>query len=141
MWFVRMIKWTLKLFLKLLLFPVFIVTTTLTIILNVILHLGSFAAGLGLLVMLYCIISRLWLHEWSQAVLATGMTAVGIASSSGQVSSFLCSKKPTTGWEDLSGTHKQSARASTGNSRCSFTFSRKGWDGYGCSQTYSPACK
>ena len=67
-----------KLFLKLLLFPVFIVTTTLTIILNVILHLGSFAAGLGLLVMLYCIISRLWLHEWSQAVLATGMTAVGI---------------------------------------------------------------
>ena len=28
--------------------------------------------------MLYCIISRLWLHEWSQAVLATGMTAVGI---------------------------------------------------------------
>ena len=78
MWFVRMIKWTLKLFLKLLLFPVFIVTTTLTIILNVILHLGSLAAGLGLLVMLYCIISRLWLHEWSQAVLATGMTAVGI---------------------------------------------------------------
>ena len=53
-------------------------TTTLTIILNVILHLGSFAAGLGLLVMLYCIISRLWLHEWSQAVLATGMTAVGV---------------------------------------------------------------
>ena len=80
MWFVRLIKWILKLFLKLLLFPVFIVTTTLTIILNVILHLGSFAAGLGLLVMLYCIISRLWLHEWSQAVLATGMTAalVGI---------------------------------------------------------------
>ena len=53
-------------------------TTTLTIILNVILRLGSFAAGLGLLVMLYCIISRLWLHEWSQAVLATGMTAVGV---------------------------------------------------------------
>ena len=80
MWFVRLIKWILKLFLKLLLFPVFIVTTTLTIILNVILHLGSFAAGLGLLVMLYCIISRLWLHEWSQAVLTTGMTAalVGI---------------------------------------------------------------
>ena len=80
MWFVRLIKWILKLFLKLLLFPVFIVTTTITIILNVILHLGSFAAGLGLLVMLYCIISRLWLHEWSQAVLATGMTAalVGI---------------------------------------------------------------
>ena len=80
MWFVRLIKWILKLFLKLLLFPVFIVTTTLTIILNVILHLGSFATGLGLLVMLYCIISRLWLHEWSQAVLATGMTAalVGI---------------------------------------------------------------
>ena len=78
MWFVRMIKWTLKLLLRLLLVPVFIVTTTLTIILNVILHLGSFAAGLGLLVMLYCIISRLWLHEWSQAVLATGMTAVGI---------------------------------------------------------------
>lgn len=80
MWLVRMIKWILKLFLKLLLFPIFIVTTTLTIILNVILHLGSFAAGLGLLVMLYCIISRLWLHEWSQAVLATGMTAalVGI---------------------------------------------------------------
>ena len=42
MWFVRMIKWTLKLFLKLLLFPVFIVTTTLTIILIVILKLGSF---------------------------------------------------------------------------------------------------
>ena len=78
MWFVRLIKWLLKLFLKLLLFPVFIVTTTLTIILNVILHLGSFAAGLGLLVVLYCIISRLWLHEWSQEVLATGMTAVGI---------------------------------------------------------------
>ena len=80
MWFVRLIKWILKLFLKLLLFPVFIVTTTITIIINVILHLGSFAAGLGLLVMLYCIISRLWLHEWSQAVLATGMTAalVGI---------------------------------------------------------------
>lgn len=80
MWFVRRIKWSLKLFLKLLLFPFFIVTTTITIILNVILHLGSFAAGLGLLVMLYCIISRLWLHEWSQAVLATGMTAalVGI---------------------------------------------------------------
>ena len=80
MWLVRMIKWILKLFLKLLLFPIFIVTTTLTIILNVILHLGSFAAGLGLLVMLYCIISRLWLHEWSQAVLATSMTAalVGI---------------------------------------------------------------
>ena len=78
MWFVRLIKWILKLFLKVLLFPVFIVTTTLTIILNVILHLGSFAAGLGLLVMLYCIISRLWLHEWSQAVLATGMTAVGV---------------------------------------------------------------
>ena len=78
MWFVRLIKWILKLFLKLLLFPVFIVTTTLTIILNVILHLGSFAAGLGLLVMLYCIIRRLWLHEWSQAVLATGMTAVGV---------------------------------------------------------------
>lgn len=80
MWFVRLIKWILKLFLKLLLFPIFIVTTTLTIILNVILHLGSFAAGLGLLVMLYCIISRLWLHEWSQAVLATGMTValVGI---------------------------------------------------------------
>lgn len=78
MWFVRLIKWILKFFLKLLLFPVFIVTTTLTIILNVILHLGSFAAGLGLLVMLYCIISRLWLHEWSQAVLATGMTAAGV---------------------------------------------------------------
>ena len=78
MWFVRLIKWIHKLFLKLLLFPVFIVTTTLTIILNVILHLGSFAAGLGLLIMLYCIISRLWLHEWSQAVLATGMTAVGV---------------------------------------------------------------
>ena len=78
MWFVRMIKWILKLFLKLLLFPVFIVTSTLTIILNVILHLGSFAAGLGLMVMLYCIISRLWLHEWSQAVLAIGMTAVGV---------------------------------------------------------------
>ena len=78
MWFVRMIKWIAKLFLKLLLFPVFIVTTTLTIILNVILHLGSFAAGLGLLVMLYCIISRLWLHEWIQAILATGMTAVGV---------------------------------------------------------------
>lgn len=78
MWFVSMIKWILKLFLKLLLFPVFIVTTTLTIILNVILHLGSFAAGLGLLVMLYCIIFRLWLHEWSQAVLATGMTAAGV---------------------------------------------------------------
>ena len=78
MWFVRLIKWILKLFLKLLLFPVFIVTTTLTIILNVILHLGSFAAGLGLLLMLYCIISRLWMHEWSQAVLATGMTAVGV---------------------------------------------------------------
>ena len=77
MWFVRLIKWILKLFLKLLLFPVFIVTTTITIILNVILHLGSLAAGIGLLVMLYCIISRLWLHEWSQAVLATGMTAVG----------------------------------------------------------------
>ena len=78
MWFVRMIKWIVKFFLKLLLFPVFIVTTTLTIILNVMLRLGSFAAGLGLLVMLYCIISRLWLHEWSQAALATGMTAVGI---------------------------------------------------------------
>ena len=78
MWFVRLIKWILKLFLKVLLFPVFIVTTTLAIIFNVILQLGSFAAGLGLLVMLYCIISRLWLHEWSQAVLATGMTAVGI---------------------------------------------------------------
>lgn len=78
MWFVRMIKWILKLFLKVLLFPVFIVTTTLAIIFNVILQLGSFAAGLGLLVMLYCIISRLWLHEWSQAVLATGMTAVGV---------------------------------------------------------------
>ena len=78
MWFVRLIKWILKLFLKLLLFPVFIVTTTLTIILNVILHLGSFAAGIGLLVMLYCIISRLWMHEWSQAVLATGMTVVGV---------------------------------------------------------------
>lgn len=80
MWFVRLIKWILKLFLKLLLFPFFIVTTTITIIINVILHLGSFAAGLGLLVMLYCIISRLWLHEWSQAVLATGMTTalVGI---------------------------------------------------------------
>ena len=78
MWFVRMIKWILKLFLKVLLFPVFIVTTTITIILNVILRLGSFAAGLGLLIMLYCIISRLWLHEWSQAVLATGMTAVGV---------------------------------------------------------------
>ena len=78
MWFVRLIKWIAKFFLKILLFPVFIVTTTLTIILNVILHLGSFAAGLGLLVMLYCIISRLWLHEWSQAVLATGMTAVGV---------------------------------------------------------------
>ena len=78
MWFVRMIKWILKLFLKVLLFPVFIVTTTLAIIFNVILQLGSFAAGLGLLVMLYCIISRLWLHEWSQAALATGMTAVGV---------------------------------------------------------------
>lgn len=78
MWFVRLIKWILKLFLKLLLFPVFIVTTTITIILNVILHLGSFAAGLGLLVMLYCIISRLWLHEWGQAVLVTGMTAAGV---------------------------------------------------------------
>ena len=30
------------------------------------------------MLMLYCIISRLWLHEWSQAILATGMTAVGI---------------------------------------------------------------
>ena len=78
MWFVRLIKWILKLFLKLLLFPFFIVTTTITIILNVILHLGSFAAGLGLLVMLYCIISRLWLHEWGQAVLVTGMTAAGV---------------------------------------------------------------
>ena len=78
MWFVRMIKWIAKLFLKLLLFPVFIVTTTITIILHVLLHLGSFAAGLGLLVMLYCIISRLWLHEWGQAVLVTGMTAAGV---------------------------------------------------------------
>ena len=91
MWFVRLIKWILKLFLKLLLFPVFIVTTTITIILNVILHLGSFAAGLGLLVMLYCIISRLWLHEWGQAVLATGMTAalVGIFFGAGIIVALL----------------------------------------------------
>lgn len=78
MWFVNAIKWIFKLCMRIILFPIFLLMSTLTILLNILLHIGSFATGLLVLVMLYGIISQLLQHHWDQALLAFGMTAVGV---------------------------------------------------------------
>lgn len=78
MWLIKAFLWILKLVLRIILFPIFIVTTTLTLILNLFLNLSSIAVGLVLLLMTYGIISQLLLHHWDQAALAFGMTATAV---------------------------------------------------------------
>lgn len=78
MWFVRAVKWILKLCLRIVLFPFFLVLTTLILFLNILLHIGSLAIALLALVMLYGIASQLFQHQWNQAALAFGITAIGV---------------------------------------------------------------
>lgn len=74
-----MIWWLVKLCLKVVLLPVYVVTAALNLFLNLALRFGSVVVGLMALLMLHGIAVQLAQRHWDQAALAFGISAAGIA--------------------------------------------------------------
>ena len=77
MWIVKGILWIIKLVCRILLVPVWIVTSMVMLMANLMLHLSSVAVGIVALILCLGIISKLVDHDWAQAALGFGITAAG----------------------------------------------------------------